>query len=106
MIRNVHPGSGSRIRILIFTYNGFRIPYPGVKKSPDPGSSTLFQTIKSSAFLLFGYFFLDNWKTEEEFYGNKELLSPSNEENTVTEGKANGYAKECVDCEGEPAGYD
>jgi hypothetical protein len=34
MIQVVHPGSGSRIRILIF----LPIPDPGVKKAPDPGS--------------------------------------------------------------------
>jgi hypothetical protein len=31
MIRDVHPGSGSRVRLLI-------IPDPGVKKAPDSGS--------------------------------------------------------------------
>ncbi len=36
MIRVVHPGSGSRI--LIFYPS--RIPDPGVKKAPDPGSAT------------------------------------------------------------------
>jgi hypothetical protein len=35
MIQVVHPRSGSRI--LIFTH---RIPYPGVKKAPDPGSGS------------------------------------------------------------------
>jgi hypothetical protein len=87
-----------------------RIPDPDLdcysSRIPEPGSSTLYPTIKS-AFLLFGYLFLDNWKTEEEFYGNEEL-SPSNEENTVSEGNPNGYSKECVGCEGEgePAGDD
>jgi hypothetical protein len=38
MIRDVHPGSGSLIRILIFY---LPIPDPGVKKSQDPGSATL-----------------------------------------------------------------
>jgi hypothetical protein len=38
MIRAVHPGSGSRIRILIFYPS--RIPDPGIKKPPDPGSAT------------------------------------------------------------------
>jgi hypothetical protein len=37
MIRVVHPGS--RIRML--TFYPFRIPDPGVKKAPDPGSATL-----------------------------------------------------------------
>ncbi len=37
MIRDVLPGSGSRIRILIF----LPIPAPGVKKAPAPGSTTL-----------------------------------------------------------------
>jgi hypothetical protein len=32
-------------------------------------------------------------------------MSLSNEENAVTEGNENGSAKECADCEGEPAGY-
>ncbi len=36
MIRVVHPGSGSRIRILIF----LPIPDPGIKKAPDPGSGS------------------------------------------------------------------
>ncbi len=39
MIRVIHPGSGSRIRILIFYPS--RMPDPGVKKAPDPGSATL-----------------------------------------------------------------
>ncbi len=39
MIWDVHPGSGSRIRILIFYPS--RIPDPGVKKALDPGSATL-----------------------------------------------------------------
>jgi hypothetical protein len=34
MIWVVHPGSGSRIRILIFTHPGT----PGVIEAPDPGS--------------------------------------------------------------------
>jgi hypothetical protein len=37
MIRVVHPGS--RIRML--TFYPSRIPDPGVKKAPDPGSATL-----------------------------------------------------------------
>ncbi len=37
MILVVHPGS--RIRIL--TFYPSRIPDPGVKKAPDPGSGTL-----------------------------------------------------------------
>jgi hypothetical protein len=36
MIRDIHPRS--RIRILIFHL--FRIPDPGVKKAPDPGSGS------------------------------------------------------------------
>jgi hypothetical protein len=36
MIQFVHPGSGSRIRILIF----LPIPDTGVKKAPDPGSGS------------------------------------------------------------------
>jgi hypothetical protein len=36
MIRVVHPGFGSRI--LILTFYPSRIPDPGVKKAPDPGS--------------------------------------------------------------------
>jgi hypothetical protein len=39
MIQNVHPGSGSRIQILIFYPS--RIPDTGVKKTPDPGPATL-----------------------------------------------------------------
>jgi hypothetical protein len=38
MIRVVHPGSGSRIRIM--TFHPSRIPDPGVKRAPDPGSRT------------------------------------------------------------------
>jgi hypothetical protein len=38
MIRDVHPGSGSRIRIL--TFYPSQIPDPGVKKAPDPGSGS------------------------------------------------------------------
>jgi hypothetical protein len=34
------PGCSSRIRILIFYLS--RIPDPGVKKAPDPGSATLY----------------------------------------------------------------
>jgi hypothetical protein len=36
--RVVHPGCGSRIRILIFYPS--RIPNLGVKKAPDPGSGS------------------------------------------------------------------
>ncbi len=36
MIREVHPGSGS----LFFSFYPSRIPDPGVKKAPDPGSAT------------------------------------------------------------------
>jgi hypothetical protein len=41
MIRDIHPGSdpGSGIRILIFYPS--RIPDPGVKKAPDPGSGSV-----------------------------------------------------------------
>jgi hypothetical protein len=42
MIRVVHPGS--RIRML--TFYPSRIPDPGVKKAPDPGSATLLWYIK------------------------------------------------------------
>jgi hypothetical protein len=38
MIRVVYPGS--RIRML--TFDPSRIPDPGVKKAPDPGSTKLF----------------------------------------------------------------
>jgi hypothetical protein len=38
MIRYVHPGSGSRIWILIFYPS--RIPDPGVKQAPHPGSGS------------------------------------------------------------------
>jgi hypothetical protein len=38
MIQVVHPGSGSRI--LILTFDPSRIPDPGVKKAPDPGSGS------------------------------------------------------------------
>jgi tankyrase len=48
MIWNDHPGSGSRIRILIF-YSS-RIPDPVVKKAPDPGSAT-----QKITFLCAGY---------------------------------------------------
>ncbi len=37
MIRIVHPGSGS----WFFTYPGFRLPDPGVKQAPSPGSATM-----------------------------------------------------------------
>ncbi len=36
MIRVVHPGS--RILMLTFSHPGSRIPDPGVKKVPNPGS--------------------------------------------------------------------
>jgi hypothetical protein len=36
MIPVVHPGS--RIRMLTFSHPGSRIPDPGVKKAPNPGS--------------------------------------------------------------------
>jgi hypothetical protein len=39
MIWDVHPGSGSRIRILI--YYPSRIPDAEIQKAPDPGSGTL-----------------------------------------------------------------
>ncbi len=67
--------------------------------------SRILNTVSNSIFTV-GLLFLDNWKTEDEFYGDEELLSPSNEENAITEGNANGSAKECVGCEGELAGYD
>ncbi len=38
MIRVVHPGSASRIRILFFS--SIPGPDPGVKKEPDPGSGS------------------------------------------------------------------
>ncbi len=38
MIRVVHPGS--RILMLTFSHPGSRIPDPGVKKVPDPGSGS------------------------------------------------------------------
>jgi hypothetical protein len=41
MIRVVHPGSRIRIRFFL------PIPYPGVKRAPDPGSATLLTTIVS-----------------------------------------------------------
>jgi hypothetical protein len=34
-------GLGSGIRDLGLGKNLFRIPYPGIKKTPDPGSATL-----------------------------------------------------------------
>jgi hypothetical protein len=37
MIQVVHPGSGSRIRILVI--NTSRIPDTGVNKAPNPGST-------------------------------------------------------------------
>jgi hypothetical protein len=40
MIRDVHPGTGSRIRILIFYLS--RIHDPWVKKTPDPRSGSVF----------------------------------------------------------------
>jgi hypothetical protein len=47
MIRVVHPGSGSLIRVLTFTHPESRIPDPesqipdpGVKKAADPGSGS------------------------------------------------------------------
>ncbi len=36
MIRVVHPGS--QIRMLTFSHPGSRVPDPGVKKAPNPGS--------------------------------------------------------------------
>jgi hypothetical protein len=44
-------GLGSRIRDLGFGKNLFRIPHPGVKKAPDPGSgsATLAYTVSSGA---------------------------------------------------------
>jgi hypothetical protein len=38
MIRVIHPGTGSRIRIFFYLY---RIPDPEVKKAPDHGSGAL-----------------------------------------------------------------
>jgi hypothetical protein len=38
MTRDFHPRSGSWIRILIFYPS--RIPDPGIKKTPDPGSGS------------------------------------------------------------------
>ncbi len=55
MIRVVHPGSGSRMRIL--TFYPSRIPDPGVKKAPDPGSGsvTLYIKVWSSLPLLYSH---------------------------------------------------
>jgi hypothetical protein len=49
--KNIHPGSGARIRILIFYQP--RISDPGVKKAPDPGSANLpiFKILKTLCFL-------------------------------------------------------
>jgi hypothetical protein len=49
MIRDVHPGSGSRFRFLMFFPS--RIPFPGTggQKEPDPGSATLLFSAKRSA---------------------------------------------------------
>jgi hypothetical protein len=49
MIRVVHPGS----RILMLTFYPSRIPDPGVKKAPDPGSGStiLHNTIVTAIFL-------------------------------------------------------
>ncbi len=44
MIRVVHPGSGSWIRILICY--PYRIPDPGVKMQPDPGAGSAILTKK------------------------------------------------------------
>jgi hypothetical protein len=41
MIRVVHPGSW----IQILTFYPSRIPVPGVKKAPDPGSATLIESL-------------------------------------------------------------
>jgi hypothetical protein len=49
--RKYDPGCSSRIRILIFYPS--RIPDPGVKKAPDPGSATLCATY-CIAFILQG----------------------------------------------------
>jgi hypothetical protein len=46
MIRVVHPGSGSRIRIPDPFFYPSRIPDPGVKKAPDPGSATRHHTVQ------------------------------------------------------------
>jgi hypothetical protein len=46
MIQVVYPGSGSRIRI----FYPSRIPDPGVKKAPDPGSGSA--TLKVSRLLI------------------------------------------------------
>jgi hypothetical protein len=54
MIRVVHPGS----RILMLTFYPSRIPDPGVKKAPDPGSgSTTLQ--KSSDAVVFSRYGTD-----------------------------------------------
>ncbi len=42
------PGSGTKIRILIFYPS--RIPDPGVKKAPDPGSDSATLLLKSTPF--------------------------------------------------------
>jgi hypothetical protein len=46
MIRDVHPGSGSRFSP--FPNPDFLpIPDPGVKKAPDPGSASLLMIVKA-----------------------------------------------------------
>ena len=52
MIRVVHPGS--RILMLTFSHPGSRIPDPGVKKVPNPGSgsATLMNPILISTSLI------------------------------------------------------
>ncbi len=55
------PGCSSRIRILIFYAS--RIPYPGVKKAPDPGSgsATLVLSLCTTG-TSYSYFCARRWK--------------------------------------------
>ena len=61
MIRVVHPGS--RIRMLTFSHPGPRIPDPGVKKAPNPGSRIRIRNTASVVLFLkhfFAYYLLFN----------------------------------------------
>jgi hypothetical protein len=48
--RKYDPGFSSRIRVLIFYPP--RIPDPGVKEAPDPGSETLFVSLSKNSDLV------------------------------------------------------
>jgi hypothetical protein len=94
MIRVVHPGS--RIRML--TFYPSRIPDPGVKKAPDPGSGTL-KTGEATI-----YFFRENTTcvpvgAGPESVAEKTILRLRNNtlaSNDVSESLPQGVTKVCL----------